>query len=468
MLTADLVRPRLQLRKSELSIDMLDEHDFHWQQTAQDLIALLRQHIGQSLAAWDRTLDTYIGDRVDYVVLRGMAKVLTDAATFTPLATPLAPVQLRERLFASGPVFTAPQLFHQQTRYEVVESVAKELAIPSEQVEATLFADRPATYLLTDAGPEWTPAGLITRYNLELARGVLYWASQVRIEAHSSYNKDLWKSQTENSPVSKDHTIEETTTYKDLWRYIKLFKLMFWAQPLPEGGYRIDLDGPISPFVTSTLRYGRQFAAFLPALLLCDTWRMVAAVHPPSAGSAVTYRLDSGSSLQTHFKQSGAFDSRLEADFAREFEQKMGGKRGHWRLFRESEVLLLGDTVMIPDFLLVDEQDETRKILIELVGFWHPDYLRRKIEKVRAANCRHLLLLVYQGLKITEDAFSDSGSEVIFFQQKPVLKEVMETVEEMAERLYGPRPKPAKRSRAKRRAAGETSQASQQPGEQAE
>ncbi len=123
----------------------------------------------------------------------------------------------------------------------------------------------------------------------------------------------------------------------------------------------------------------------------------------------------------------------------------MGGKRGHWRLTRESEVLLLGDTVMIPDFLLVDEQDENRKIMIELVGFWHPQYLRRKIEKVRAANCAHLLLLVYKGLKITEDAFDDAASEVIFFQQKPVLKEVMETVEAMAERIYGPRLKRAKR-----------------------
>jgi uncharacterized protein len=96
---------------------------------------------------------------------------------------------------------------------------------------------------------------------------------------------------------------------------------------------------------------------------------------------------------------------------------------------------------MIPDFILVDDQDENRKILIELVGFWHPQYLRRKIEKVRSANCAHLLLLVYQGLNITEDAFQEVASEVIFFQQKPVLKEVMETVERMAEKVYGPRVK---------------------------
>ncbi len=428
MLTADLVRPKLRIRGSELSIDLLNEADPRWQQTAADLLALFQNHLGQSLAAWDKSLETYIGDRIDYVEIRGLAKVLTDAATFTPLATPLAPALLRERLFAYGPVFSAPQLFHQQARYEVVQSTAAEYGVSSEEVEAALFADRPATYLLSDSGPSWTPAGLITRYNLELARGVLYWASQVRIEVHSNY--------------------------KDLWKYIKLFKLMSWITP-QQDGYLVDLDGPISPFVSATTRYGRQFAAFLPALLLCEQWRMSATVHPPQMGKTATYRLDHTSSLQSHFKQSGQFDSRLEADFAREFEEKFGDKRGHWLLTRETDLLPLGDTVMIPDFALVDKHDASRRILIELVGFWHPEYLRRKVEKVRAANCEHLLLLVYKGLKVTEETFQDAASEVIFFQEKPVLKEVMEAVERMAERVYGPRPKREKKQRAKKPRAHE-------------
>ncbi|GAC1617836.1 MAG: DUF790 family protein [Ktedonobacteraceae bacterium] len=406
MLTADLVRTRLCIRGSELSIDMLDEHDPFWRQTATDLIALLQRHAGQSQQAWSKALETYEGERVDYVVVRGLAKVLTDAATFTPLATSLPPVQLRERLFAYGPMFATPQLFQPRTRYEVVQSVADELSISTEQVEATLFADRPATYILKDAGPQWTPEGLLARYNLELARGVLYWASSVQIKVHGGY--------------------------KDLWKYLKLFKLMFWVNVQQEG-YLIDLDGPISPFVNATTRYGRQFAAFLPALLLCDKWHMVAAVRPPQTGALAAYRLDYTSSLQSHFKRSGLFDSRLEADFAQEFAEKFGSKRGQWLLTREDEVLVLGDTVMIPDFAVTHKRTGQR-ILIELVGFWHPDYLRRKVEKVRAANCAHLLLLVYEGLKVTEDAFQDVASEVIFFKQKPVLKEVIETVEKMAAR----------------------------------
>jgi hypothetical protein len=60
---------------------------------------------------------------------------------------------------------------------------------------------------------------------------------------------------------------------------------------------------------------------------------------------------------------------------------------------------------------------------------------------VRSAFCSLLLLLVYKLLNITVGSFSFVASEVIFFQQKPVLKEVMEAVEEMAERVYGPRKK---------------------------
>ena len=202
MLTAELVKPRIRMLGSQISIDMLKIGDAVWLQTAADLITLLHEQQGRSLGVWERALEKYEGERIDYIVVRGMAKVLTDAATFTPLATPLAPMQLRERLFAYGPVFSTTQLFQQQVRDEVMQTLANELAISGEQLETALFADRSVAALLTDVGPDWTPEGLIVRYNLELARGVLYWASHVRIEVHGGY--------------------------KDLWKYIKFFKLMFW------------------------------------------------------------------------------------------------------------------------------------------------------------------------------------------------------------------------------------------------
>jgi predicted nuclease of restriction endonuclease-like RecB superfamily len=76
-------------------------------------------------------------------------------------------------------------------------------------------------------------------------------------------------------------------------------------------------------------------------------------------------------------------------------------------------------------------------VLIEIVGFWHPDYLRRKVEKVRAAHCHHLLLLVYEGVNLSAERLRDVPGEVVYFKHKPVLKEVMGTVEAIAERVYG-------------------------------
>ncbi len=405
MLTADLVKPRLRAQRGKLLVDWLDPANPHWARTAADLIALLGQQVGTSRQAWHSALEAYEGTRVDYTVVRGLAKVLEDAAEFVPIATPVIPADLRARLFARGPAFAQPDLFHRQTRADLLAAAAAELALSPNQLEAALFADRPAEQRLASVGQVWTPDALIARYNLELARGVLYWSDAMQVEIHDSY--------------------------KDFWKYLKLFKLMFWAEPLPKGGYRIALDGPISPFVSATMRYGRQFAAFLPALLLCDRWKLSASVRPPRSRKPQEYRLDPRSALTTHFKRSGEFDSRLEADFAAEFAAKFGGRRGQWTLSREDEVILLGDTVMIPDFALTHRKSGQR-VLIELVGFWTPEYLRRKVAKVRAAGRRDLLLLVYEGINLSPDRLADVPGEVLYFKNKPVLKEVMAAVERVA------------------------------------
>jgi predicted nuclease of restriction endonuclease-like RecB superfamily len=405
MLTGELVRPRLHKHGGLLRVQLIDVDNPNWQKTAEELIALFRSYLGQSMQQWYTALENYEGERLDYIVIRGLAKVLADAATFTPIETAMPPNTLREKLFAQGPAFASGDLFNTRTREGVLGEFGRELALSQEQIEAALFADRPIEYCLTETGPDWTPAELLARYNLELSRGALYWATHLQIEIHD--------------------------TYKDFWKYLKLFKLMFEAHPLEEGGYHVMLDGPISPFVKSATRYGRQFAAFLPALLLCERWTMAAEVRLARSEEPVTYKLDPKSPISSHFKRSGTFDSQLEADFAAEFEAKFGGKRGQWELSREEEVLLLGDTVMIPDFALTHKRDG-RRALVEIVGFWHPDYLRRKVEKVRAANCSNLILLVYEGVNLAADKLAETPSEVLYFPNKPVLKDVMEAVERQA------------------------------------
>ena len=230
--------------------------------------------------------------------------------------------------------------------------------------------------------------------------------------------------------------------YKDVFKYIKIFKLMHSVVPLPprtgEGhseGYRITLYGPILPFVKSTQRYGIQFAKFLPALMLCKNWQMDADVQPPGSNRPLRYRLDDRSKLRTHLTASGPFDSRLEADFAAEFETKYSGAERKWELAREDEVIVVGDTVMIPDFSPTHCKDG-RRALLEIVGDWHPDDLRRKVAKVRQAGRRDLILLVYESANVAEGTFeAASAGEVLTFRRKPVLKVVLAALERCAKPL---------------------------------
>jgi predicted nuclease of restriction endonuclease-like RecB superfamily len=402
MLTSELVKPRISRRRGMVKVDWLDANNPHWKQTAAELIALFARHVDKPRQTWNEALEAYLGARVDYTVVRGLAKVLEDSAEFSVRETVVEPTILRRRLFEQGPAFAQADLFRSQTRGAMIDALADELGFSVAQLETALFSDRPAEHLLIDVGRSWIPDSLIGRYNLELARGVLYWSDQMQVEIHDSY--------------------------KDFWKFVKLFKLMFWATPLPGGGYHVDLDGPISPFVQATTRYGRQFAAFLPALLLCERWKMQASVRPPGSRKPAKYALDPKSALSSHFKRSGEFDSRLEADFAADFADKFGSKRGKWLLSREDEVILLGDTVMIPDFALTHKKTGQR-VLIELVGFWTKEYLRRKVDKVRAAQRRDLLLLVYEGVNLSKDRLEDIPGEVLYFKNKPVLKDVMEAVE---------------------------------------
>ncbi|HEX6383687.1 MAG TPA: DUF790 family protein [Anaerolineae bacterium] len=403
MLKADLIRPRIVARGDQLTTRQLNA-SYHWLTVAGELIALFRRHEGKTRSQLDEALRDYEGDSVDYPVIRGLAAVLAGRATFDN-QPPIAPAAVREKAFAQGPVVSKADLFPSKKREQVVKEVAAHFELAPAQVETALFADLIEEQILQNAGDPITPKELIERYNLEIARGLLYWAREVQIHVEDGY--------------------------KNVFKYVKLFGLMHTIFPAAKG-YDITLHGPISPFVQSTIRYGLQFARFMPALLLCDTWRMVAQVRPPGEEKFLRYALDDRTPLRTYFKGAAGFDSQLEASFAAEFEEKYNRAERVWELAYEDELIPLGDTVMIPDFSFTHRKDG-RRALVEIVGFWHPNYLRRKLEKVRQAGRRDLILLVYESANVAEGAFEAvSAGEVLTFVNKPVLKDVLAAVERCA------------------------------------
>jgi len=403
MLKSELILPRLKKRGNQVMPLALPQ-DYHYLKIANDLILFVKAHIGRSRGELEDGLRAYEGDSLDYRIIRGLADVLVSRCVFGH-DPPVNPVELRMALFNQGPVTVKSDLLTVTTREQAVAETATKFGISPKEVEQALFADLLEERILLSTGQIMTPVDLIARYNLEVARGLFYWTREVDIIVRDGY--------------------------KDLFKYIKLFKLMHTVYRIPEHGYNVILHGPISPFVNSTIRYGLQFAKFIPALLLCKSWRMDAEVHLPES-KALHYTLDDSTPLRSHFKASNLFDSRLEADFAAEFEEKYGGTKRKWELAREDELIVVSDTVMIPDFSLTHRKDG-RRALIEIIGFWHPQYLQRKLRKIREAGRSDLILLVYESANVAQGVFEEiSAGEVLTFRKKPVLKEVLAAVERCA------------------------------------
>ena len=407
MLKSELIRPRIRIHSGTVSPRSLPA-DYHWLAVSSDLIALFKRHVQQPRGTLDAALRDYEGDSIEYPIIRGLTAVLATHATFDN-HPPVSPADLRQKLFVNGPISQPTKqqtnLFHPKTRSQIIKEVAAEYELTPNQIESALFADLAEEQILQTVDEAVTPKTLIDRYNLEVARGLLYWAREMQIHVEDRY--------------------------RDVFRFIKLFGLMHTITPAATG-YDITLHGPISPFVSSTIRYGLQFARFLPALLLCDTWRMEAQVRPPGEKQFLRYRLDDQTMLHSHFKSSAGFASLLEANFAAEFEGKYNRANRVWELAYEDEIISLGDTVMIPDFSFTHRKNG-RRALLEIVGFWHPNYLRRKLQKVQQANRSDLILLVYESANLAEGAFeAASAGTVITYKSKPVLKDVIAAIEQCA------------------------------------
>jgi uncharacterized protein len=220
--------------------------------------------------------------------------------------------------------------------------------------------------------------------------------------------------------------------YKLLFRYLKLFGLMHRITGDVDAGYSIFLDGPASLFKPST-RYGIQFAKFLPAILHASKWSLDALIHPRAQFSDQSqppeahFTLDSSTTLKSHYAKGKVFDSILEHSFAERFEKT----KTDWKLEREVDLVDLGGTVMIPDFRLV--HPDGRAVLLEIVGFWRADYLRRKFEKLLRSNRRDIVIAVSQKLNIGESGANLEGLEdqIVWFKGALDPKAVLEVADRL-------------------------------------
>jgi predicted nuclease of restriction endonuclease-like RecB superfamily len=314
---------------------------------------------------------------------------------------------LRQRVFAlSAPSVPSAQR-SSAALTAAADSLSRELGrdVSPEQVRAWLYADLRELHVLTSFD-EPTPEVLLQRYNLAQAQGVLYRASHVVITAHR------------NDPGE----------YKLLFRYIKLFGLMAYIEGDADHGFTLTIDGPASLFTPGT-RYGLALAKLLPALLHVTRWSLTANLVPrrlsPYTPQAARFTLEAGCGLVSHYPPGKPHDSMLEQAFAERWAQTATA----WRLEREVDLIPLPGSVMVPDFRLVHA--DGRSCLLEIVGYWRPEYLRKKFAQVRRAGRQDLILAVSERLNLERAGVrrEDIPVRVVWFKDRVLPKAVLDALE---------------------------------------
>lgn len=364
---------------------------------ATDLITIFQQHVGKTLGELDTQLRELEGEETDFKIKRGLAHLLkADAFSQFEQVSPLEPQELRKRLFALAAQTVPVPQNADRTLATLGDRLSAELEreVPPAEILQGLYADLKENRILTrfDA-PE--PDALLHRYNLSQVQGIFYKATHIRINAHR------------NDPGE----------YKLLFRYLKLFGLMTYIEGDADQGFTLTIDGPASLFSSST-RYGTDIAKLIPALLHVTKWSLDAALQWRDSYSrtpkSCRFTLDSACNLVSHYPPGKPYDSQVEAAFA----DRWSRLKTDWQLEREVDLLPIPGSVMIPDFRLV--HPDGRSVLLEIVGYWRPDYLRKKFSQVRQAENTNLVLAVSERLNLEKAGvrLQDVPVPIVWFKGK--------------------------------------------------
>jgi len=359
---------------------------------AEDIIRIFKNNIGKRRFELENSLEKYESDKIDYKIYRGFAKIIEGLCVFES-ATTLDCEQVRTLVFdlaqLEGPVVKNPDLLHKATRSHIIKKAAEKLKIEDEEIEKALFGDFKSNYVLKNIKGLITSSIIIKRYNLALAQAILYQALDMKVKAYSDF--------------------------KTVFKYIGLSGLLHTIKPAGKG-YFIEINGPLSIF-RRTQKYGIRFSRFLAGLVMAQNWEMSSRIN--TRFGIKILKLSSKSGLKSFYSPEKIFDSSFEQKFYIKFLKT----KKEWVIKRESEVIDLGGIILVPDFVFYHETGE--KVFFEIIGFWTPEYLTKKLEKMKKIKNEHLIIAINRNLNCSKNELKTHFNNVIFFTTGIKVKDIL-------------------------------------------
>jgi predicted nuclease of restriction endonuclease-like RecB superfamily len=285
---------------------------------------------------------------------------------------PVPPERIRRVLF---------DLAAERSAVEALVTASAELGLPENVLREKLFADRQHLRTLVAPSQLPSPADLAARYNLALVQSFAVRSAEL-------------------VAVVREHA-------RRVVGHAKLLGLMVVCGEDAAGALSIQLSGPLALF-HDTLKYGRALASWFPALVATTGWSLSSRVL--LRRETLRLDLDGCAPVARTHTLPRAFDSKLEAALDRDLRRLASP----WRVERESAVIRTERQLFYPDFALVSGVD---RVLVELVGFWTPEYLAAKARMLDAARGSPVPLVMCVDERHGRGSFK-ARPDVLFFDRR--------------------------------------------------
>ncbi len=383
MLTSDLLTTRTYNGKIEPVYAAPDRENM---EIAGSVVDLFREHAGKTYGELTGEIEGI--EEINYRLIRGLAQILERRCVIGTDSV-IEPADARRTVFeeCKGAVADVKE------REDVINRAAKKLSIEPDALEKALWADMEENLIIKEF-QTITPEDLLRQYNLSLTQTLLFRATGMEIQIENNYQQ--------------------------VFRKIKQHGLMYSIQ---DG--RIYIDGPVSLF-KMTERYGTALAKLLPTIMKCTKWSLKVSIQRKTMQGKRIYEFtldDSKRIFAVETSDSETFDSAIEKEFS------SLGFNG-WQVRREPAVLQAGQYAFIPDFSL--ERNGSR-IYAEIIGFWTPEYLRNKIQKINLLKEKeNLILLVDRNLACSGSEFRTDN--LIFFDGEIPYLEILKILRRYEEK----------------------------------
>jgi predicted nuclease of restriction endonuclease-like RecB superfamily len=307
-------------------------------------------------------------------------------------------------------------------RQAALIAAAAELDLDIYKLDDVLFCDLKGEQRLTRFD-KLHPQRLLEEYKLSQEQAILLRASELKVRVKC----------------------RAPSTYRYLFRQLKFRRLLFEIKPLSVLGeplvdqdatseqaveeYEITMSGPHNLFRAST-KYGLQLALMLPALRVCDQWRLSARVHWGKERTPLDFYLDHESSASTP-----SSDPLADVELPDEVESllvQLKKNKTEWRARRSSKIIQLpGVGLCVPDLVLSHPKRRDR-VYFEVMGYWSRDAVWKRIELVEAGMSEHIIFAVSSRLRVSERALEDDlPSALLIYKGAILIRRLVELLDRL-------------------------------------